>query len=296
VSSFVPISQTIQPLVKYGKTGVFMHNENDHATTQLKSQENDDDEEALLNRKFEEIALKLRVGIHTPGFVSKDPLCGIENIRVSIPVEPSLGLELVEVAHSTTDATSGLVLVRGVSGNAAAAAPKIQPGDTLVRVLVAAAAEEPAQAPSFQDIVTGKDYETTMDAIIEAKAVAQSLNNNNAAITLEFNRLVERASVEVIVEGVNDKKPIIVQGNAGDNLRLLLQRNKLDMVNSSSSHCGGEGICGTCRVRVLEGQELLNKPPPSKKGGKEKDPALRLACQTVVGANNEEGTVRISLA
>lgn len=241
-------------------------------------------EEDLLNRKFEQIALNLRISLHSHGFISKDPQYGIETIRAKIPIEPSLGLELLEVANDNRG--HGLVLVSHVGGNAADHTT-IQVGDTIVGVSCAGA--------NLKESVAGLDYEETIEAIGRAKTHAQSMTGD-ASISLELNRLVPRAKVQVIVEGANSgDKPILLKGLAGDNLRLLLRKNKVDC-NSTTSNCGGEGICGSCMVEILEGESSLNKSEEKGSKTQKKRPAsLRNACQTIVGADNQESTVRVRL-
>ena len=49
--------------------------------------------------------------------------------------------------------------------------------------------------------------------------------------------------------------------------------------------CGGEGICGRCGVRVIEGGEVLGPegaPERRRKEANRVDPTLRLACLTTV--------------
>lgn len=234
--------------------------------------------------------------------VQKDPKYGIENIRVTIPIEPSLGLELTEVAHSTSGHKEGdargLVLVSKVSGNAASA-NNIQIGDAIVGVF--------CEDADFKETVTGFDYEDTMEVLSRAKThahmMADTESGDGASISLELNRLVPRAKVSVIVEGATDK-PQLIEGLAGDNLRLLLMHHdiniygnrlhRLDMPSVTDSNCGGEGICGTCMVEILEGNAALNNMGPKEQEVTTGRPtSWRAACQTVIGADNQESTIRV---
>jgi ferredoxin len=235
--------------------------------------------------EFEDIAKKLRLSALHNGFESKDPKYGIESISATIPMEPSLGLELSEVARGRDG--RGLVLVSHVGGNAAEHT-SIQVGDSIVGVS--------CEAANFRTSVTGQDYEVTIDAIVAAKTNAQLMSCDS--ITLQLNRLVRRAKVQVIVEGNQYKKPIALEGFAGDNLRLLLVRDKLvDFKVYQGSNCGGGGSCGTCKIQVLEGQDFLdNLMSKSDDGeGNSPDTSLRKACQTVIGANNQQSTLRLRL-
>lgn len=58
-----------------------------------------------LYEQFQAIATKIKNSLQGNGFYSKDPAFGIECITAKIPVlavSQSLGLELTQVAHSTT--------------------------------------------------------------------------------------------------------------------------------------------------------------------------------------------------
>lgn len=48
------------------------------------------EEERQLYEKFQNIAQRLRVSIHSHGFDSKDPAYGIERVCATIPVDPSM--------------------------------------------------------------------------------------------------------------------------------------------------------------------------------------------------------------
>jgi uncharacterized 2Fe-2S/4Fe-4S cluster protein (DUF4445 family) len=62
-----------------------------------------------------------------------------------------------------------------------------------------------------------------------------------------------------------------------------------------SSICGGEGLCGKCRIIIRSGKENLSPPSESEKrtfSEKDLNIGLRLACQTTV---QKEGTVIIEI-
>ncbi|CAB9497404.1 2Fe-2S iron-sulfur cluster binding domain [Seminavis robusta] len=234
-------------------------------------------QEEELETKFREIATKFRLSALHSGYESKDAKYGVENVRAAIPIDPSLGLELLQVAGDGRG--RGLVLVSGVGGNAAQFT-SIAVGDSIVGV---------SCGDDYRQSVTGLDYDSTMDVIIQAKTHAELLNIPE--IHLQLNRLVARAPVQILLErnsgGSNSVKTI--DGLAGDNLRLVLMNQDVD-VNRGGSHCGGGGSCGTCMVRVLQGEQFLDDMT-----GKKEDDNLRKACQTILGADNQECTVRIEL-
>lgn len=263
--------------------------------------------EELLDHKLEGIGKKLRLQLYDPntgvyGIESKDPLYGIENIRADIPIDPSIGLELTEVAHDDYD-HRGLVLVSKVSGNAAEHS-SIKVGDVIIGVF-----QEDA---GFKESVTGMDFETTQQTIEAAKMHAHLMafpdveaEGAGAHISFDVNRLVPRAKVKVVVEdGTHPDRTTTIDGLAGDNLRLLLMHNKINLYDKNTrrldqphikgENCGGEAICGTCMVKILEGQEALKPMGPQELDITTGRPSKwRAACQTVVGHNNKESTIRI---
>jgi uncharacterized 2Fe-2S/4Fe-4S cluster protein (DUF4445 family) len=62
--------------------------------------------------------------------------------------------------------------------------------------------------------------------------------------------------------------------------------------NRLASPCGGKGVCGKCRVRILEGEKTLGRPYPGMRGITldEWEKGWRLACKTMM---EEEMTVEI---
>ena len=219
------------------------------------------------------------------GFDSKDPHYGIEVIKTNVKIEPTLGLELTELASGSDG--QGLVLVSGVHGNAAEAVPEIKVGDTITGVW---------SGTSYKERTTAVDYDLTVDAIAKAKEAS-----NDGTITLQINRLVERA--KVIVEVDDGRQIHTLEALAGENLRSLLMRKHVKLYDSrtkrfdqpfSTGVCAGEGICGTCLVAVKEGAELLN----NKEGLEElitqgRPLSWRATCRTIIGADNTGGKIRI---
>jgi 2Fe-2S ferredoxin len=62
-----------------------------------------------------------------------------------------------------------------------------------------------------------------------------------------------------------------------------LMRALLDGGLPVASSCGGEGICGKCRIQILSGGENLTRPTPLESKRAEKDMLAsdeRISCQT----------------
>mmetsp|Transcript_18407 Transcript_18407/g.37066 ORF Transcript_18407/g.37066 Transcript_18407/m.37066 type:complete len:381 (+) Transcript_18407:19-1161(+) len=247
------------------------------------------------DEKLDSIAHKLRLQVYDVdtgvyGLESKDPNYGIETIRTSLHLDDSdmLGIELTEVAHGSGD-HRGLVLVSAVHGDA-----KLKPihvGDAIVGVFC---------GEHFKESTTGVDYEETLQVLERAKQHARSLGGST--ISVELNRLVLKETVKVVIEhpdgGISE-----LDAKAGDNLRLLLMHHNLGKsLYAAKAHrldqpnligdCGGEGICGTCNVAILQGMEHLNTIGPQESSILHDKPASwRAACKTVVGADNQKGTM-----
>lgn len=259
--------------------------------------EPDDDNEAgaAVNRRLEEVATRLKLEVFDLdgglyGYESKDHLFGIEVVRTTIVPDANqgLGLVLTEVAGSAADGR-GLVLVSQVGGAASRAIPPIGVGDALTGV----------SCGSVRARTTGLNYDGTVEAIGEAKA---NLGSDAPGITLELNRLVRRAEVQVVVEEPGQSTRTI-PALAGENLRRLLLRKGIQLYDPASTRfdmpfargdCAGEGLCGTCLVDVREGGELLNPPGDQEKLITRGRPiSWRASCRAVVGADNQPGTLRI---
>jgi ferredoxin len=251
------------------------------------------------------VAHKLRLQVYdldsgVYGFESKDPDYGIEVLRTSLHIseeDDKMGLELTEVAHGRGD-HRGLVLVSAILNQNMAQTKSIHVGDTIVGVFV---------GDHFKESTTDMDYDMTIDVFDRAKKYAHSVGGTT--ISLELNRLVKRAPVQVLVEDETGIEPFEFNAKAGDNLRSLLMHNHMALYGkgetalyrldqpSLTSDCGGEGICGTCLVQVNQGMRHLNAIGPQEysmlKGRPE---CWRASCKTVVGADNEGGTtLRIRL-
>ena len=206
------------------------------------------------------------------------------------PDDQSLGLELTEFAHSDNAGDHrGLVLVTKVSNVLTPDLP-IHVGDIIVGVF---------SGPDFKESTTALDYGDTVDVLHRAKEHALSLGHNN--IELELNRVVKRAHVIVEVEDDDGNVTTLDSALAGDNLRLLLLHTHVPLYDGLlprldqphlTNDCGGEGICGTCMVQVLQGMDHLNAKGPQEQSILHNRPSSwRAACKTVMGADNVPNTI-----
>lgn len=246
------------------------------------------------------------------GYESQDHRFGLEVLHSTIPIiaggsigggadESDLGVELTEMAGAPDG--RGLVLISGVSGAAAATSPTLRVGDLLTGVSV--------EGTSFRERLTGLNYELTFEAIARAKKAAYELasrtdtpdSTRHATVSFEADRLVERAPVKVEVVEPGGSRVISIDSLAGENLRQLLQRKQVKVYNPSTKRfdmpfttgdCAGEGLCGTCLVRVEEGMDLIS-PRDSLEEliTKGRPSSWRASCRAVIGYENRPGTIRV---
>jgi hypothetical protein len=222
-----------------------------------------------IGRRLKLTVLDLDEGIY--GYDSQDNRFGLEVIHSSITVPPdgeSLGLQLTEIASSTSQDGRGLVLVSDVFGEAAAhvtdsavsssaSNDRLKVGDVLTGVRV--------EGSDFSERLTGLDYDLIVEAIGRAKEAAEACRRQgstaNPVLNFEANRLVERAAITVdLVERDNDQSSSVrsIDALAGENLRRLLQRKGVQVYNRKTKRfdmpyatgdCAGKCqnvVCGVC--------------------------------------------------
>ena len=62
----------------------------------------------------------------------------------------------------------------------------------------------------------------------------------------------------------------------------------------STGDCAGEGLCGTCLVQVEQGMDILSPKDRNEEMITRGRPlSWRASCRTVVGYDNQPGTLRI---
>ncbi|CAM9101113.1 unnamed protein product [Phaeothamnion confervicola] len=218
------------------------------------------------------------------GIDSRNPAYGIEIVKAQISPRPSLGVELVELARGADG--RGLVLVSGLApGGNAEQDGSIAVGDTLCFV---------GSEPSNMVRVEALDWDSQVGAISQFADKGQ--------VMLVFKRLVKRQPVEVVFElpdGV--RKSVSMLG--GSNLRGEMIRYGVEVYDPktkrydqpyATGNCGGEGICGTCFVEVVEGREHLSPPGELERRLVKNFPTRwRLSCKTVIGPYNTPGQVAL---
>lgn len=257
------------------------------------------DEEGALDERLVGIAKKLKLeifdldeGIY--GFDSQDQRFGLEVIKTKVSVQEDTGIGLILTEVAGDNDGRGLVLVREVTGQAAQAEPKIEVGDVVTGAWTGEGKER------VRERTTGLNYDLTVDCLGRVKAAA--VESTNPVLTLQLNRLVERAPIRVEVDdGSGDIQ--VVDALAGENLRRLLLRKGISLYDRKTKRfdmpyatgdCAGDGLCGTCLVAVQEGMQSLNDPDSHEKIiAKGRPLSWRAACRATIGADNRPATLRI---
>lgn len=235
------------------------------------------------------------------GFDSQDQHYGLQVVKTNITVDSQKGLGLVFQEMASAPDGRGLVLVREVAENAAAAVPSaIQVGDVITGVWTGHGKEK------LKERTTGLNYDCTVECLDRAKNVA--LLHGDGVLTLQLNRLIRRAPIRVEVDDGSGQIQVI-DALAGENLRRLLLRKGIKLYDHhtkrfdmpfATGDCAGDGLCGTCLVAVQQ------EGPKAVKGLNDKDSTERLItqgrpanwrawCRTVVGADNQPGTFKVSI-
>lgn len=232
------------------------------------------------------------------GFDSQDPAYGLEVIQTDVTLKDGgLGLVLTEMAGNADG--RGLVLISEVAGNAAKASFPIQVGDVITGVRTTTG--------KFQARTTGLNYDGTVEAIGLAKEQALSKDaEGDGILSLQLNRLVRRA--KILVEVQDEKGDVtMIEARAGENLRRLLLRKSIQLYDRrtkrfdmpyATGDCAGEGLCGTCLVAVQSttSPDMLNpKDNLETLITKGRPLSWRASCRTIVGANNQDGTMSIQV-
>ncbi|KAG8468328.1 hypothetical protein KFE25_013411 [Diacronema lutheri] len=211
----------------------------------------------------------------------------VSEVAFALPTAPSLGIELSEVTGEViisgegTKLTQSIVFVTAlVPGGNAARLGACAPGDTIIAV-----------GSGLGDVVNteGANYEATVRAI---GAIAAEHDE----ITLVAKRLVRRsvARVTAVLPGGGEATVLAFEG---ENLRMALIRQGIVSINDDraqrydgkgSGNCGGNGVCCTCVVSVLDGAQFLNERTRSERQLLRKVARWRQSCRARVQIGRSE--------
>jgi len=161
-------------------------------------------------------------------------------------------------------------------------------GDTIIAVY--------GSTGSFN--VEATSYESTIGAI---GALAQA----GAPLTLTLGRIVRRgrAAVTTVDRDGSESQFVCYEG---ENLRMGLLRRGLrlndqtarryDNKPKGTGDCGGNGLCATCVVSILDGKENLTPAGASEKNLLARVARWRQSCRAYVQCPEGETDVRVKIA
>ena len=213
------------------------------------------------------------------------------HFNVSIVPSPGLGIELAESTFGDDGLEQEMVLtvVEGlVEGGAAAQhaaaaeadgdGARVMVGDTLIAVHGAAGVSFGVEAASY-------------DQTVEAVGAALGSVPPGEPLTLTLGRIVRRgrALVTAVAPDGSESQVVCYEG---ENLRLGLRRRGLKLNDATARRydnkpagtgdCGGNGLCATCVVSVLQGADCLTPRGPAERTLLQKRFRWRQSCKAYV--------------
>jgi ferredoxin len=89
----------------------------------------------------------------------------------------------------------------------------------------------------------------------------------------------------VKVEFTKQKK--VFTAPKGSDLREVAMTNGINpyMLMNRLFNCKGNGVCKTCKMRIIEGIENCSQPTRNESDVIAEDPTCRLSCQTMVNGD-----------
>jgi len=231
----------------------------------------------------------------------------VDTVTVQFPRrQASLGLELLELAGGREDGL-GITVVSGVVKGGPADGCDIQVGDSVsqVSVLQSKSVSRTKGLAEVEQVFSVPTEALGYDATVEALKTLPTLRDGQE-VQLKLRRLRKRPVVTVNLQfpPSQNEPDTTIQLFAGENLRqgMLVRGVKLNdelakrFDTKNSGNCGAGGLCRTCAVSVLNGQELLNPQRVAEKQMLQDLPRWRLACKAIVGYGMTEGemTIRVS--
>ena len=231
----------------------------------------------------------------------------VDTVTVTYPRrQASLGLELLELAGGRRDGL-GITVVSDIFKGGPAEGCDIQIGDAISQVSVLQSRSTNANGgladveQVFSVSAEALDYDATVDALQTLPPL-----KDNQEIRLKLRRLRKRPVVNVNLQfpPSQNEPDTTITLFAGENLRqgILVRGVKLNdelakrFDTKQGGNCGAGGLCRTCAVSVLRGQELLNPQRIAEQQMLQDSPRWRLACKAIVGYGMKEGemTIRVS--
>ena len=230
----------------------------------------------------------------------------VRSINVTIPFADGLGLELTEMsgegfADGGLARIGALVVVTGIveGGGASASEADVTIGDTIVGVEAAGFSYRSVEAVGYDELVG-----VLRGAMDKARQV-----DGAASLDLTLKRLRPRGKARVTAIKTNGEE-LSYTAYEGENLRMGLIRNgggreivndltarRYDNKPRGTGDCGGNGLCATCVVSVLNGKEYLSPMRTGEKQLLRNVARWRQSCKASLKlADGEEAEIKIQLS
>lgn len=232
----------------------------------------------------------------------------VDTVQVSFPRIPGsgLGIALEEIAGGREDRL-GITLVSGLVEGGAAEGKNILEGDAIVKVSVLR--RNRLQGSGLTDTEEEIEVKTECldyDATVEAlqSLPPQKREDELYIVTLKRLRRKPKVTVNLQYPPEQEEEDVTLEIFSGEILRqaMLVRGVKLNdplakrFDTKNGGNCGGNSMCRTCAVSILQGGDLLNPQKPAEQQMLATTPRWRLACKSVVGFGFKEGsmTIRVS--
>jgi len=240
----------------------------------------------------------------------------VELITLAFPRNPEtggLGIELEELAGGRPDGI-GITIVAGLVEDGSAEEADLQAGDVLSSVSLIrrrARTDDSSSSSSIsetQEEFTAAtdclDYDSTVKAIGGTiPALQPDVFEDTFVLEIKRLRRLPKITVKLRYPPSQNEPDGTITLRASENLRqgMLVRGVKLNdplakrFDSKSGGNCGAGGLCRTCSVCVMAGQDLLNPQRLAEQQALGDTPRWRLACKAVVGHGMAEGELVVNV-
>ncbi len=243
-------------------------------------------------------------GIYLGAKSSKEIM--VDTVKVSFRRQPSLGVELLEIAGGREDGL-GITVINGIVEGGAVEGTDIMMGDSIASISILKT--ERSTENGMSDIQISTSVETECfgyDKLVAAIVALPPPESENEFIMLTLKRLRRKPKVSITLQypPAQNEPDTTIELFAGENLRraMLTRGIKLNdklslrFDSGGTGDCGSDGTCATCVVGIVKGDELVSPQGIQEKQILKKNPRWRLACKALVGYGYQEGemTIRVN--
>jgi len=229
----------------------------------------------------------------------------VDALTVTIPRKVdnggSLGIELMEIAGGRSDKI-GITVISGLVPGGSAENADLNPGDSLSSVSLVRRKQQISASISeneeeFSVATECLDYDGTVEAIGRTVPAPEPGFEDIFVLNVKRLRRLPKVSIRLQYPPEQNEPDATIEMYAGENLRqgLLIRGIKLNdplarrFDTKTGGNCGAGGLCRTCSVCVMSGNDVLNPQRVAETQMMQDTPRWRLACKAVVGYGMQEG-------